>query len=64
MPPSVNAELADGLLNLHNDIEKWEVLEDGALKEKFRAAISQQARGGPPRPRPALRPGAAALDDR
>ena len=42
MPPSVAAELSDGLLNLHNDLEKWEALEDGALKEKFRAAISKQ----------------------
>ena len=44
VPPSVSAGLADGLLNLHNDIEKWEVLEEGALKEKFRASISRQAR--------------------
>jgi len=44
VPPSVNAELSDGLLNLHNDIEKWEALEEGALKEKFRDSISQQAR--------------------
>ena len=42
VPPAVAAELSDGLLNLHNDLEKWEVLEDGALKEKFRAAISKQ----------------------
>ena len=42
VPPAVAAELSDGLLNLHNDLEKWEALEDGALKEKFRAAISKQ----------------------
>ena len=44
VPPSVNAELSDGLLNLHNDIEKWEALEEGALKEKFRARSARQAR--------------------
>ncbi|MGO9114151.1 MAG: cobaltochelatase subunit CobN [Thermoguttaceae bacterium] len=42
VPPSVAAELSDGLLNLHNDLEKWDALESGALKEKFRAAISRQ----------------------
>jgi cobaltochelatase CobN len=44
VPPSVNAELSDELLNLHNDIDKWVGLEEGALKEKFRAEISRQAR--------------------
>ncbi len=42
VPPSVNAELSDELLNLHNDIDKWVVLEPGALKEKFRASITRQ----------------------
>ncbi len=42
VPPSVAAELADGLLNLHHDLEKWDGLEAGALKEKFRATISRQ----------------------
>ncbi|MBL4883120.1 MAG: cobaltochelatase subunit CobN, partial [Planctomycetaceae bacterium] len=44
VPPSVNAELSDELLNLHNDIDKWVVLETGALKEKFRESISKQFR--------------------
>ncbi|MGO8689406.1 MAG: cobaltochelatase subunit CobN [Thermoguttaceae bacterium] len=42
VPPSVTAELSGGLRNLHNEIEKWEVLEEGALKEKFRASITRQ----------------------
>ena len=41
-PPLVSAELSGGLSNLHQDIEKWEVLEEGALKEKFRASITRQ----------------------
>ncbi|HID24393.1 MAG TPA: cobaltochelatase subunit CobN, partial [Planctomycetaceae bacterium] len=44
VPPSVNAGLSDELLNLHNDIDKWVALEEGALKEKFRASITQQVR--------------------
>tara|TARA_R110002111_G_scaffold18931_2_gene46223 strand:- start:40892 stop:45061 length:4170 start_codon:yes stop_codon:yes gene_type:complete len=42
VPPSVNAELSDELLNLHNDIDKWVMLEEGALKEKFRTSITDQ----------------------
>ena len=42
VPPSVTAELSGGLRNLHNEIEKWEALEEGALKEKFRASITRQ----------------------
>ncbi|MFQ5654256.1 MAG: cobaltochelatase subunit CobN, partial [Planctomycetota bacterium] len=42
VPPSVNAELSDELLNLHNDIDKWVTLAEGALKEKFRASITRQ----------------------
>lgn len=42
VPPSVNAELSDELLNLHNDIDKWVTLEEGALKEKFRESITKQ----------------------
>ena len=53
VPPSVTAELSDGLRNLHNDIEKWEVLEDGRLKEKFRASITRQIQRRPSRSRPA-----------
>ncbi|WP_231934279.1 cobaltochelatase subunit CobN [Botrimarina colliarenosi] len=44
VPPSVNAELWDELENLHNDIDHWIVLDDGALKEKFRRTISEQVR--------------------
>ncbi len=42
VPPSVAAGLSDELLNLHNDIDKLVTLEEGALKEKFRASITQQ----------------------
>ncbi|MEZ6045253.1 MAG: cobaltochelatase subunit CobN [Planctomycetaceae bacterium] len=42
VPPSVNAELSDELLNLHNDIDKFVVLEQGALREKFRQTITEQ----------------------
>jgi cobaltochelatase CobN len=41
-PPTVNAELSDGLLNLHNDIDRWVVLEPGALKGKFAQSITEQ----------------------
>lgn len=44
VPPSVNAELSDELANLHDDIDKWVVLADGALREKFRQSITQQVR--------------------
>lgn len=44
VPPSVNAELSDELSNLHDDIDKWVVLADGALREKFREAITRQVR--------------------
>ncbi|MFV1981773.1 MAG: cobaltochelatase subunit CobN, partial [Rhodothermia bacterium] len=44
VPPSVNAELADELLNLHNDIDKWVTLEAGALREKFRESVTNQFR--------------------
>ncbi len=42
VPPSVNAGLADELENLHGDIDKWIVLDDGLLKEKFRESITDQ----------------------
>ncbi len=42
VPPSVNAELSDELLNLHNDIDKWVVLESGALRKKFQESITNQ----------------------
>lgn len=44
VPPSVHAGLSDELANLHNDIDKWQALEPGALKEKFRQRISRQVR--------------------
>ncbi len=44
VPPSVNAELSDELLNLHGDIDKWVSLEEGSLKKGFRASITQQVR--------------------
>jgi len=39
-PPIVTAGLSDDLLNLHGLIDKWESLEDGALREGFRRQIS------------------------
>jgi cobaltochelatase CobN len=44
VPPSVNAELSDELANLHNDIDKWIVLDEGALKQKFQVSITRQVR--------------------
>jgi len=44
VPPSVNAELSDELANLHGDIDKWIVLDDGLLKEKFRQSVTRQVR--------------------
>ena len=42
--PDTTAGLADELLNLQNDIIKWEPLPEGALEAKFRASISRQVR--------------------
>lgn len=44
VPPSVQAELSDELANLHGDIDKWVTLEDGPLRETFRASITRQFR--------------------
>jgi cobaltochelatase CobN len=44
VPPSVNAELSDELANLHDDIDKWVVLDEGALKQRFREAITRQVK--------------------
>lgn len=44
VPPSINAELSDELLNLHNDIDKWAILEEGTLKHKFADTITRQVR--------------------
>jgi cobaltochelatase CobN len=41
-PPLVNAGLSDELLNLHDTIDKWDTLEQGALREKFRKQITSQ----------------------
>ena len=41
-PPSVTAGLPDPLQNLSNEIDKWATLEDGALKDKFQAYITEQ----------------------
>lgn len=43
-PPSVNAELSDELLNLHNDIDRWVILDESALKDKFARSITDQVR--------------------
>jgi cobaltochelatase CobN len=43
-PPIVNAGLSDELANLAEMLEKWEVLEEGALKEKFVTEITKQVR--------------------
>lgn len=38
------AGLSDELRNLHDDIHKWENLDEGTLREKFRQLISRQVR--------------------
>ena len=43
-PPLVEAELSDELKNLQADIQKWETVEEGALKDKFIRSITRQAR--------------------
>lgn len=40
-PPIVTAGLSDDLLNLHGMIDKWDVLEEGALRETFRRQITE-----------------------
>lgn len=39
-PPSVAAGLSDDLASLHDDLEKWQSLGEGALAESFRRQIS------------------------
>lgn len=39
-PPIVTAGLSDDLLNLHGLIDKWDSLEEGALREGFRRQIT------------------------
>lgn len=41
-PPIVDAGLSDELANLHEMLDKWQTLEEGALKEKFRDEITRQ----------------------
>lgn len=41
-PPIVDAGLSDELANLHEMLDKWETLEEGALREKFRDEITRQ----------------------
>ncbi|MEZ5988391.1 MAG: cobaltochelatase subunit CobN [Planctomycetota bacterium] len=43
-PPLMKAGLGDDLARLHEAIEKWETLADGALREKFRAEITREVR--------------------
>ena len=43
-PPLVEAELSDELKNLQSDVQKWETLEDGALRDKFLEAVGRQMR--------------------
>ncbi len=43
-PPSVRAGLSDDLLNLQGDVEKWMTLQPGALREKFRALITEEVK--------------------
>ncbi|OGV63861.1 MAG: cobalamin biosynthesis protein CobN, partial [Lentisphaerae bacterium RIFOXYA12_FULL_48_11] len=44
-PPLVTAGISDDLLNLQGDLEKWDTVEKGALKEKFRRLITDQVLG-------------------
>ena len=43
-PPIVDAGLSDELANLHESVDKWTTLEEGALKQKFREDISRMTR--------------------
>ncbi len=43
-PPIVDAGLSDELENLHEMLDKWSVLEDGPLKQRFQMEISRQTR--------------------
>lgn len=40
-PPIVDAGLNDGLEVLHESIDKWEILEEGALKASFRKELTR-----------------------
>jgi len=41
VPPAVNSGLTDELQVIHDDIEKFDVLEQGLLREKFRKQITE-----------------------
>ncbi|QOV92069.1 cobaltochelatase subunit CobN [Humisphaera borealis] len=43
-PPIVTAGLSDELATLHETIDKWELMEEGGLKEKFAAEIGRLVR--------------------
>ncbi len=43
-PLLMNADLTDELLNLESTIDKYNALDDGALKKKFAASITEQIR--------------------
>jgi len=43
-PPIVDAGLSDELANLHESVDKWTTMEEGALKQKFREEISRLVR--------------------
>lgn len=44
VPPAMDAGLGDTLKSLHEDIHKFNTLEDGLLKEEFRKNITAQSR--------------------
>lgn len=44
VPPTQEAGLADGLAALHRDLHRMQRLEPGVLREKLRAAVTQQVR--------------------
>ncbi|AMV32952.1 Aerobic cobaltochelatase subunit CobN [Pirellula sp. SH-Sr6A] len=43
-PPMVDADLSDELESLHELLDKWETLEEGALKEGFRKELTKLVR--------------------
>ncbi|MCA8959935.1 MAG: cobaltochelatase subunit CobN, partial [Planctomycetes bacterium] len=45
VPPTETAELVDELRLLHDDIDKFQFMEPGLLREEFRGQISESARG-------------------
>jgi len=44
VPPTVNAGLADQFRSMSDDIDKFNALEGGMIKERYRARISEAAR--------------------